>query len=274
MGILITASADRRRRHRAPGEAASGRAMSPASLAKTLGDVRGVRGWLRDAQARRLWDAARTVPEGGQIVEIGSYQGLSTIVLARAAPKNVAVVSIDPHAGSNRGPGERDGSPEDGWRDHLAFEENLRRCEVAARVRHICSPSSSAHADVGGEVDLLYVDGSHRYRDALSDLREWGARVPAGGTMLVHDSYASVLVTAATYRSIVPSRDWRYVGREGTLAEYRRQKMRGGARVVNVARQLAALPAFARNVAVKLLRAARLERLAVVLGHRVGDDVY
>lgn len=248
--------------------------MSPASLAKTLGDVRGVRGWLRDAQAERLWEAAGTVPEGGQIVEIGSYQGLSTIVLARAAPRNVAVVSIDPHAGSDRGPGERAGSPEDGRRDHLAFEENLRRCEVTARVRHICSPSSAAHADVGGAVDLLYVDGSHRYRDALSDLREWGARVRAGGKMLVHDSYASVFVTAATYRSIVMSRDWRYVGREGTLAEYRREPVRGRARVVNVARQVAELPAFARNVAVKLLCAARLGRLAVLLGHRADDGVY
>ena len=41
-----------------------------------------------------------------------------------------------------------------------------------------------------------------------------------------------------------------------------------------MARQVAELPAFARNVAVKLLCAARLERLAVVLGHRAGDGVY
>lgn len=92
--------------------------------------------------------------------------------------------------------------------------------------------------------------------------------------MLVHDSYASVFVTAATYRSVALSRAWRYVGRERSLAEYRRQQVRGGACVVNVARQLGALPSLARNLTVKLLCAARLERLAVVFGHRVGEGVY
>src|SRR5690349_2956533 len=52
----------------------------PAALAA----VSGVEGWLTDAQARRLWDAARTVPAGGSVVEIGSYRGRSTVVLARA----------------------------------------------------------------------------------------------------------------------------------------------------------------------------------------------
>ena len=248
--------------------------MGQFSFERTLDDVRDVPGWLRDEQARRLWAVARTVPDGGQIVEIGSYQGRSTIVLARAASVNVAVISIDPHSGQGRCPGEWQGPSEDGRRDHLAFDRHLDRCDVAGRVRHVCRPSSSAHRDVLGEIDLLYVDGSHRYRDALADLRDWGSRVREGGTMLVHDSYASVFVTAATYRSVALSRAWRYVGRERSLAEYRRQQVRGRTRVVNVARQLGVLPSFARNLAVKLLCAARLERLAVVFGHRVGEGVY
>jgi hypothetical protein len=248
--------------------------MSRPSFQQTLRDLRDVPGWLRDAQAERLWDAARRVPEGGQIVEIGSYQGLSTIVLARAASADVEVVAIDPHAGNDRGPGQWYGSLEEGRRDHLAFEQHLQRCDVSQRVRHVCRPSASAHRDVAGEIDLLYVDGSHRYRDALADLRDWGSRVRDGGKMFVHDSYASLFVTAATYRTIALSGGWRYVGRKRSLAEYRRQQLRGGAQVANVARQLAALPSFARNLAVKLLCAARLERLAVVFGHRVGEGVY
>jgi hypothetical protein len=248
--------------------------MSSAPLSRTLGDIREVRGWLRDAQARRLWEAARSVPGGEQIVEIGSFQGLSTIVLARAAPADVEVVAIDPHAGTDVGPGRDGDSPANGRRDHSAFEENLRNHQVASQVRHVCRPSASAQADVEGEIALLYVDGSHRYRDALYDLRQWGARVRPGGSMFVHDSFASVFVTAATYRAIVFSREWLYVGREGTLAEYRREELHGAARALNAARQLAVLPVFARNVAVKLLRAVGLERLAIVVGHRVGDEVY
>ena len=245
-----------------------------ASIDRTLGEVREVPGWLRDQQARRLWDAAARVPEGGQIVEIGSYQGRATIVLARACAEEVAVVSIDPHAGNERAPGEWDGSPEEGRRDHLALNEHLRSHGVAERVHHICRSSGSAHSEVIGDIDLLYVDGSHRYREVLGDLGGWGSRVRDGGTMLVHDSYASAFVTAATYRGIAFSSRWRYLGRERSLAEYRRQEVRGGDRIVNVARQFAALPWFARNLAVKALCAARLERLAVVLGHRPGEGVY
>lgn len=244
------------------------------SFERTLVSVRDIPGWLRDEQARRLWDAAGRVPEGGQIVEIGSYQGRSTIVLASAAADTVGVVSIDPHAGNDRGPGEWEGSPEEGRHDHFAFHRHLHTHGVAGRVHHVCTSSDSAHHEIAGEIDLLYVDGSHRYRNALDDLRGWGARVREGGTMFVHDTYASLFVTAATYRSIVLSSRWCYVGRERSLAEYRRERTHGRARIVSVLRQLAALPWFARNLAVKAMCAARLEQLAIVFGHRKGDGVY
>jgi Methyltransferase domain len=244
------------------------------SFERTLDSVRDVPGWLRDEQARRLWDAAGNVPEGGKIVEIGSYQGRATIVLTCGASENVEVVSVDPHAGNDRGPGQWEGLPENGQRDHLAFHDHLRSRGLAGRVRQVRSPSSSAHPEVVGEIDLLYIDGSHRYREALGDLRDWGSRVREGGTMFVHDTYTSLFVTAATYRSVAFSPHWRYVCRERSLAEYRRQDLLARGRIVSVARQLAALPWFARNLAVKALLAMKLERLAVVLGHRPGDGLY
>ena len=45
----------------------------------------------------------------GTIVEIGSFQGRSTIVLASAAPSGVEIIAIDPHAGNDRGPQEQGG---------------------------------------------------------------------------------------------------------------------------------------------------------------------
>jgi hypothetical protein len=91
--------------------------------------------------------------------------------------------------------------------------------------------------------------------------------------MCVHDTYTSLFVTAATYRSVALSGGWRYLGREKSLAEYRRERLGARDRVLNVARQLLALPWFLRNLAVRALRAIRLEKLTRMLGHQPGEDL-
>lgn len=88
--------------------------------------------------------------------------------------------------------------------------------------------------------------------------------------MLVHDAYSSIGVTLALLRLLLASRELRYVGRSGSLAEYSRTALSGRARVANAARQLAELPWFARNVLVKIAIVARARPLARALGHR-GD---
>lgn len=224
----------------------------------TLDDLAGVGGWLSEDQAERLWTRAAAVAPGGRIVEIGSFQGRSTIVLARAAPAGVEVVAIDPHAGNDRGPQEFEGYEHEAAADHERFHRNLDRAGVAARVRHVREASAAAHGLVAGDVDLLFIDGAHRYRPARADVRDWGVRVAQGGTMLVHDSFSSVGVTLALGRELLASSSWRYVGRSRSLAEYRREPVRGMARAANAARQVAQLGWFTKNVVVKLLVAARL----------------
>ena len=85
----------------------------------------GVEGWLTEEQAEMLASAAAACPADGEIVEIGSFRGLSTIVLATHAPEGAAVVAIDPHAGNDRGPRELDGFAEAAAADQVAFERNL-----------------------------------------------------------------------------------------------------------------------------------------------------
>ena len=71
-----------------------------------LAAVEGVKGWMSDDQARRLWDAAVRLRAPARIVEIGSFHGRSTIVLRKAAEDGVEVVAVDPHGGGDRGPQE------------------------------------------------------------------------------------------------------------------------------------------------------------------------
>jgi predicted O-methyltransferase YrrM len=241
----------------------------------TLADVADVEGWMTEAQARRLWDRARDVAPGGRIVEIGSFRGRSTIVLARAAAPDVEVVAIDPHLGTDRGPQEIVTTAEQGDSDNDVFRANLARAGVQDRVRHVRKLSSAAGTDVADPITLLYIDGAHRFGPARADIREWGARVAPGGTLLVHDTFSSVGVTAAIATELLDGRaGFEYVGRSGTLAEYRRHELDGNARVSNAGRQLAQLPYFLRNVAIKVLILLRLGSLTRLLGQPTPEWPY
>ncbi len=201
-------------------------------------DIPAVDGWLTDAQAAMLADAAAACPPDGEIVEIGSFRGKSTIVLAKSAPEGAAIVAIDPHAGTDRGPQEIAG-----------------------------------YAD---EAASVYIDGAHRYRPARADIRDWGSRVAEGGTMLIHDSFSSVGVTMAIVRELMFGGRFRYVGRSRSLTQYRAD-LTGRprrARMRNAARQAAELPWFVRNVGLKVLLSAGLGRVLGRLGHSAPEWPY
>jgi hypothetical protein len=141
-------------------------------------------------------------------------------------------------------------------------------------VRHVRKFSDDALGEVTGPIDLLYIDGAHRYGPARADIGRWGARVRPGGTLLIHDSFSSIGVTLALLTSMVTSRDFRYVGRSTSMAEYRRGRTTRQDQLASAARQLAQLPWFARNVLIKVLITAKLGRFTRYLGHDSGDWPY
>ena len=246
------------------------------TFADALAHIDGVEGWLSVDQAERLWNAATPLGPGARLVEIGSFRGRSAVVLATAAGPGTSLVAIDPHAGNDRGDlrGEGETQEEEAEIDHKAFNANLDAAGVRDRVTHIRKFSHDAIDDVEAPVDLLYVDGAHQYRPAVDDIRAFGAKVKPGGTMLVHDSFSSVGVTLAILTDLVFSGRWRYVGRSRSLAEYRKESVGGiGARTTNAARQLAQLPWFARNLAVKVLLKLGQKRVAAVVFRHTEDSL-
>lgn len=236
-------------------------------VATTLADVADVEGWMTDGQARLLWQGAGRVAPGGRIVEIGSFRGRSTIVLGRSADPDVELVAIDPHAGNDRGPQEIDGFVDEAAEDHEVFNRNLEKAGVRDRVTHVRAFSDAAHPQVGDPIDLLYIDGAHRYAPARADIRDWGARVADGGTLLIHDSFSSVGVTLAIIRELFLGRRFRYVGRSESMTEYRCERLAPKARVANAVHQALELPWFARNLLIKVLITAKLGSLTRLLGH-------
>jgi predicted O-methyltransferase YrrM len=249
--------------------------VEPPDLTAVMARVADVQGWMSPDQAATLYQTARRCPPEGTIVEIGSFQGRSTIVLASAARPDVSIIAIDPHAGNDRGPQEIDGYADAAADDHAVFLANLDAAGVAHRVRHLRMFSEAALDEVDGSIDVVYIDGAHRYGPARADIARWGARVADGGTMLIHDSFSSIGVTLAILRQLVLGRRFRYVGRSRSMTIYRAD-LAGGpiVRLRNAGRQLAQLPWFVKNVALKVALTAGLGKVLVRAGRPVPDWPY
>lgn len=245
------------------------------SLASILTLVDDVNGWMSPDQAAVLHRAAIDCPSSGTIVEIGSFQGRSTIVLALSAADDTHIVAIDPHAGNDRGPQELDGFADQAADDHAVFLANLSKAGVSDRIRYVRAFSDEALCEVTTPIDLLYIDGAHRYGPAQRDIRQWGDRVVDGGTLLIHDSFSSVGVTAAIARHLTLGRRFRYVGRARSLAIFRADLATSpSARLKNAVHVVAQVPWFVRNLGLKVLLTCGLGTLSKQLGRPVPEWPY
>ena len=215
-----------------------------------------VDGWLTEAQARVLYDAASAVAPG-RVVEIGSHLGRSTVVLAAAG---ASVTAVDPFPDD-----WRYGRPDTEQR----FRTHLAAAGVESWVDVRVATSSEVRAGWSEPVRLVYVDGKHDLWSCRDDLR-WSAFLGEGDVVLVHDAFSSLGVTLAVLRDALTSDRHRYVGRTGSLARFEVARPALGDRL----RVLREMPWFTRNLVVKVLLRVRLRPVARLLGHRDTADPY
>jgi len=248
-----------------PGAAPSAEQPPPAEpgFDAVCRQVREIGGWLTEAQAATLWHEARAVPPGGVIVEIGSHQGRSTVVLAAAAPQ-ARVVAVDPFVG---------GAMFGGLATREKFLANLDRAGVAERVELRQAKSTELRPSWTEPIDFLYIDGKHDYWTLSDDLR-WSEFLPAGGRLCIHDAYSSIGVTLGLLRHVLAGSRLRYLDRTGSLARF--EVAPAGAPVTRADRLriLAELPWWLRNVGIKVLLRLRLYPLARLVGHADRADPY
>ena len=135
-----------------------------------LDRMRTIEGWLEDDEADLLLAAAASAMahgDGYPIVEIGSYCGRSTVVLASAvnalAPTN-RVYAIDPHEGMV---GAMDQGLTAGGGTLERFQRNLIAAGVADVVEVI--QRYSFEVDWTGPIGMLLVDGLHDYENVARD---------------------------------------------------------------------------------------------------------
>ncbi|MGH3715995.1 MAG: class I SAM-dependent methyltransferase [Micromonosporaceae bacterium] len=223
--------------------------------------VQRIPGWLKLGQARMLWDAALRLRPGQKIVEIGSHQGRSTVILAAAARQvDASVIAIDPFV---------DGKLFGGTATRAKFAKNIADAGLDDVVELVVGYSTQLRPSWERRFDLLYIDGKHDYWTFTDDLR-WASWLSTGGEILVHDCYSSIGVTAGVLAKVLTSRRLTYLERSDSMARF----VVGAPATTDRARVLREMPWFTRNVAIKVALRLWPGRKVTVLGHTGPHDPY
>lgn len=149
-----------------------------------------VPGMFRHDEILLLYRTARDAPGPGDLAEIGSWRGRTSVVqalgLQDAGTTDARIFAIDHHRGS------------DGSEDKIAregpnlphFLQNVRRLGVSGLVEEMVMSSDQAAealAARGIRLRMLFIDGAHDEESVRSDIRCFLPLVNPGGIIAFHD---------------------------------------------------------------------------------------
>ena len=156
-----------------------------------------VTGVMPSDEGRALFDAAKRHLDGGVAVEIGTYCGRSTVLLAAAAAATGSVLyTVDHHHGSEEHqPGWEfhDASlvdPVSGRFDTLpAFRRTMDAADLQDTIVAVVGKSTVVARDWRTPLQLLFIDGGHSEDAANADFDGWARWVRVGGVLIIHDVF-------------------------------------------------------------------------------------
>ncbi|KMO94906.1 class I SAM-dependent methyltransferase [Streptomyces roseus] len=173
--------------------------MAPATpKPEILAAFEAAKGFMPVREGLALYEAAAGAGSLGlPLLEVGTYCGRSTILLADAAREaGVAAITVDHHRGSEeQQPGweYHDPSvvdPEVGLMDTLpTFRRTLHKAGLEDRVIAIVGRSPQVAAAWGGKLGFVFIDGGHTDEHAAGDYEGWAPHVAEGGTLAIHDVF-------------------------------------------------------------------------------------
>src|ERR1700722_2466022 len=162
----------------------------PADLDSVLngawGETWKVAGHLEENEARFLGLLAACVPTRGAIVEIGSFRGRSTVMLAKVASHYGCgpVVAIDPH----NSPILLDHQPNRAASSYQDFLDSVHAAGVSAHVEPHAAYSKEVANSWNRPIRLLWIDGDHSYEGAKNDLDGFFPHLVPRGVVAFHDA--------------------------------------------------------------------------------------
>ena len=134
---------------------------------------------------------AQAIPEGAQIVEIGSWQGQSIIHLCQRLQdlgKTATVNCVDTWKGEQNQPSHLQVVDEHGGSILGKFTENIEAAKVAGMIKVTVGDSAeSASRFEDGSMDFIFIDAAHDYDSVVKDLAAWWPKLKEGAIFAGHD---------------------------------------------------------------------------------------
>lgn len=208
--------------------------------ARLVGLAAQVPGFLPEDEGRALLEAAAEVLRGGVAVEIGTYCGKSTVLLAAAAARAGSVLyTVDHHHGSEE--------HQPGWEYHdpalvdplsgrfdtlAAFRRTMDAVGLDDTLVAVVGRSAVVARGWGTPLELLFIDGGHSQAAADADFDGWARWVAVGGALLIHDVFPDPRDGGRPpyhiYCRAIDSGDFVEVGATGSLRVLTRVRGRPG----------------------------------------------
>ncbi|WEV28114.1 class I SAM-dependent methyltransferase [Streptomyces sp. 71268] len=193
------------------------------------------KGFMPLDEGLALYEAAEEAGARGlPLLEVGSYCGRSTILLAAAAREaGTVVVTVDHHRGSEeQQPGweYHDPSlvdPRVGLMDTLpTFRHTLHAAGLEGHVIAVVGKSPQVAAVWGGRLGLVFIDGGHTDEHASGDYAGWAPHLAQGGLLVIHDVFPDPAdggqAPYRVYRRALESGAFTEVSETGSLRVLRR----------------------------------------------------
>ncbi|MFD7199783.1 class I SAM-dependent methyltransferase [Streptomyces sp. NPDC059893] len=172
--------------------------MSAAPKPEILAAFEAAKGFMPLGEGLALYAAAAEAAALGlPLLEVGTYCGRSTILLADAARRaGVSALTVDHHRGSEeQQPGWDYHDPETvdpvvGRMDTLpTFRRTLHAADLEDHIIALVGRSPQVAAVWGGPLGLVFIDGGHTDEHATADYEGWAPHVAEGGLLLIHDVF-------------------------------------------------------------------------------------
>ena len=158
-------------------------------------EIDSVKGFMPIHEGEALTRWSQKFSLKGDILEIGTYCGKSTLYIAKGVENNRYVYTVDHHLGSEEHQLNKDYFDEEIYdykKERIntfpLFIKNMNSFKVN-NVVPIVLESSAAAINWNSQLAMVFIDGSHSLESAMNDFLFWNKKIISGGALVIHDIY-------------------------------------------------------------------------------------